>query len=57
MDLSAIIIVVVLTALFFGSIAGLAIYSRKVQPTEGPADKADQRIERKGHGGRFRNTA
>lgn len=40
MDLSAIIVVVVLTALSLGTIVGLEIYSRKTQPTEPPADQA-----------------
>lgn len=40
MDLSAIIVVVVLTALSLGAIVGLEIYSRKTQPTEAPADEA-----------------
>ena len=35
MDLSAIIVVIVLTALFFGTIVGLEIYSaRKDEPTK-----------------------
>ena len=38
MDLSAIIVVVVMTALSLGAIVGLEIYSRKNHRKEAPAD-------------------
>jgi hypothetical protein len=41
MELSAIIVVVILTAMSLGAILGLEIYSRKTQPTEASADRAD----------------
>ena len=41
MDLSAIIVVVGLTAISLGAIVGLEIYSRKSQQKEAPADKGD----------------
>jgi len=40
MDLSAIIVVIVLTALFFGAIVGLEIYSRR---KEAPANETGSR--------------
>ena len=41
MDLSAIIVVVVLTALSLGAIVGLEIYSRKTNEKDAPADEVD----------------
>jgi hypothetical protein len=38
MDLSAVIVVIVMTLLFFGSIVWLAVYSRKRQPKDETTD-------------------
>ena len=38
MNLSAVIVVIVMTLLFFGSIVWLAVYSRKRQPKDETTD-------------------
>jgi preprotein translocase subunit SecG len=45
MDLSAIIVVVVMTLLFFGFIVWMAIYSRKTKPTSETRDDPEIRME------------
>jgi hypothetical protein len=46
MDISAIIVVLVLTALSFGAIVWLEIYSRRTQPKESASDQTGSGIKR-----------
>jgi hypothetical protein len=46
MDISAIIVAIVLGALFLATVVGLEIYSRRTQPKEAPADKAGRGLKR-----------
>jgi preprotein translocase subunit SecG len=45
MDLSAFIVIIVMTALFFGFILWLAIYSRRTNPEEPDASISETRLK------------